>query len=109
MKALIHKFTPIEKHAVNVEIRKQIAENMENMNADLTAIVLWQLHSQLGFGKERLLRFYERFAPALRELVDYYEMPQNDQGFICKQRLKELGIDTDMLHETFCLETKIVK
>lgn len=107
MKAIVNRMTVKEKRAMEIEIRKQIGENLNSMSSDLISIVLWQLHEQLGFGKKRLLRFYEGFAPSLRALVDYYDISDSDQGFICKHRLKEIGIDVDKMADAFTFKAKI--
>lgn len=107
MKAIVNKMTVKEKRAMEIEIRKQIGENLNAMQTDLVSIVLWQLHKQLGFGKKRLLRFYKNFAPSLKELAEYYDMPESDQSFICKHHLKAIGIDVDTMTEAFSFKAKI--
>lgn len=107
MKAIVNRMTVNQKKAMETEIRKQIGENLNSMSSDLISIVLWQLHEQLGFGKKRLLRFYKSFAPSLRALVDYYDLPDNDQGFICNHQLKAIGIDVDKMTEAFTFKAKI--
>ena len=107
MKAIVNKMTVNQKRAMEIEIRKQIGENLNTMSSDLISIVLWQLHEQLGFGKRRLLRFYKSFAPSLGALVDYYDLPDNDQGFICKHQLKAIGVDVDKMTDAFTFKAKI--
>ena len=107
MKAIVNKMTVNQKRAMEIEIRKQIGENLNAMQADLISIVLWQLRKQLGFGKKRLLRFYHEFAPSLKALAEYYDMPESDQSFICKHHLKAIGVDVDKMTEAFCLEARI--
>lgn len=107
MKAIVNKLTVNQKRAMDIEIRRQIAVNLDAMQADLVAIVLWQLHKQLGFGKKRLLRFYKGFAPSLKELAEYYDLPERDQSFICKYHLNAIGVDVDKMTEAFCLEANI--
>ena len=94
MKAKIRYDMPPEiRKAVKEEVNKQIADNVKGLSRNFTALVLWQLREQLGWGKKRLSRFAKKFAPALRELGAYYEMP-GDAAFICDYRLRnEVGID----------------
>ena len=84
---------PEIKRAVKEEVKIQIADNVKGLSHNFTALVLWLLHEHLGWGKKRLTRFAKIFAPALRELEAYYEMP-GDAAFICDYRLRnEVGID----------------
>lgn len=107
MKAIVNRLTVNQKRAMEIEIRKQIGENLNAMQADLISIVLWQLHKQLRFGKKRLLRFYKEFAPSLKELAEYYDLPDRDQSFICKHHLKAIGVDVDKMTDAFSLEARI--
>ena len=107
MRAIVNNLTTSQKAAMGIEIRKQIAENLDVMQTDLISIVLWQLHKQLGFVKKRLLRFYKDFAPALKKLTEYYDLPNRDQSFICKYHLKAIGVDVDDMTKAFCFEANI--
>lgn len=79
MKARIpYNLTNREREALQQEIDRQMVENVSRLSGDLTALVLWQLHTQLGFGKKRLLRFHKAFAPAIKELRDYYSAETAD-------------------------------
>lgn len=90
---------PEVKRAINEELNRQLAENVKGLSGNLTAMVLWQLHEQEGWGKKRLMRFAKKLAPALRELEEYYEMP-GDAAFICSYRLREeVGINPAELDE----------
>ena len=104
MKALVMpKFTVKEKKAIDLEISKQLYRNVVNLSGDLTAMVLWQLHEQLGFGKKRLLRFQKGFMPMIKALQDYYEVKNaDDTDFVCRHLLKnEVGIDVNELDAMF--------
>lgn len=95
--------TAKERKALKDEIDKQLAENVSKMSCNLQALVLWELHEQLGFGKKRLLRFQERFQPMIEELQRFYEIrTADDTDFVCKYKLKnEVGIDVDELEAMF--------
>ena len=98
-----------QRKAINTEINRQIAENVGGLSVYIQAVVLWQLREQLGWGKKRLLRFQKRFAPALKELQEYYEMKtDSDTQFLCEHKLKqEVGIDVRELDEMFKVKYRI--
>ena len=83
------------KKAISQEVNRQIAGNVDKLSKNMTALVLWSLHTHLGFGKKRLLRFYQHFLPAIREMQNYYEMHDADSSeYLCAEKLKtELDID----------------
>ena len=88
--------TSAEKKAMDMEIRRQIAEYDRKNYREIDAVILWQLHVQLGFGVTRLKKFYNDFGPALCQLIDRYEMDSEEGPWLCTQKLKdELGIDLD--------------
>jgi hypothetical protein len=109
MKARIpYRLTGRERQALQQEIDRQMVENVTRLSGDLTALVLWQLHTQLGFGKERLMRFYEAFAPAIREMQDHYSAENADEtNFVIRYKLKQqCGIDVKDLDAMFQFEVR---
>lgn len=90
------KLTAAEKKAMDIEIDKQIAALDRQHELDIEATILWVLMDQFGFGEKRLRRFYESFNPALKQLIDYYQMAETDEAWLCTQKLKEKGIDLDI-------------
>lgn len=110
MRANVHKPSGAVKKAINDEVNRQIAEGVEKLSQNLEALVLWQLHEQLGFGKKRLLRFHKKFAPALAELQNFYQMQsQEETDFLVKYKLKEIGVDIEKLDSAFPIRAKINK
>ena len=110
MRANFHKPRGAVKKAINDEVNRQISEGVEKLSQNITATVLWQLHEQLGFGKKRLLRFHKKFAPALKELQDFYQMhSQEETDFLVRHKLKEIGVDIDALDSVFPMKPKINK
>jgi hypothetical protein len=87
--------TAAEKKAMNIEIEKQLAEYDKKNAMEIDALVLWVLHSEYGFGEKRLRQFFERFQPAIQELVDHYQMDTSDDVWLCTQKLKDAGIDIE--------------
>ena len=103
MKARISPFTNKERKAMEQEINKQTARNVQDLSKNLQAIILWELHEQLGFGKKRLLRFQKAFAPLIKALKEFYEFKTaDDMEFLYKYKLRtEVGIDVDELDDIF--------
>jgi len=87
-------FTAAEKKAMEIEINRQIIESDRKYANDIDASVLYALHVSEGFGEKRLKRFYENFAKAHEQLIKHYEMPDDD-AWLCKQKLKEIGVDIE--------------
>lgn len=85
--------TAKERKAMNIEINRQIAEADRQYRNNVDAMILYALHVHLGFGKKRLRRFYEAFAVEHQRLLDYYEMPEEDNAWLADQKLKEIGVD----------------
>lgn len=81
-----------ERKAMHKEIGRQIVLQSEKYATDFDAAVLYTLHLQYGFGKDRLRKFWEAFIKQREELSKYYEM-QDDYAFICKEKLKQIGVD----------------
>lgn len=85
--------TAAEKKAMNIEIEKQLAEYTRKHEVELNAMILYVLHEQLGFGEQRLRRFFDRFSVEIDALIRYYEMEDEDVEWLCTKKLLEIGID----------------
>ena len=85
--------TPAERDAMNIEINRQILENDAAFEDDTDACILWALHTLFGFGPKRLRRFYDGFKEKHDQLRAYYELPPDENGWICRKMLKEKGVD----------------
>lgn len=93
------KFTAAEQKAMDMEIRRQLAEWNRKNSLEIDAIVLWQLHTQLGFGPQRLRKFFEGFRPAANELIERYELDEADQIWLQTHELKEIGVDLEQWYK----------
>lgn len=87
-----------EQKALNIEIQKQCAEYYKKHENEIEAMILWNLHTELGFGKKRLLRFHSEFSKSMSQLVSQYEMDDRDTSWICLTKLKNYGIDLQELN-----------
>ena len=85
--------TSAEKKAMELEIRRQIADWDERNTNEIDAMVLWVLMNEFGWGEVRLRRFHDAFAPALKKLVAHYRMEQEDMSWLCTQKLLDKDID----------------
>ena len=84
-----------QKKAMDIEIRRQLAEyDLKHAN-ELDAMILWHLHEEFGFGPKRLKQFYDTFAVRLDELIKHYEMTDSDMVWLCTYKLKQYGIDIE--------------
>lgn len=84
--------TAKERKAMELEINRQIAEADRQHAHDFEAMVLYVLHTHLGFGKKRLRRFYDAFSAEHDKLIEHYEMPDGG-AWLADMKLKEIGVD----------------
>ena len=96
--------TDAEKRAINMEIRRQLAEMVKNNMEEVDATVLYILMTEFGFGKKRLRRFHDTFDEQITALVNRYEMDSNDDVWLCTEMLKRRGIDINQWNKE--LESK---
>ena len=99
-----------ERKALDIEIRRECAKAVDQMERQVDILMLWQLHVQEGWGKKRLEKFYVEFAKIYDELRRYYqpieerdpdEAKQSDDNiWIMKRQLSEIGVDVDDLFKT---------
>ena len=94
--------TSAEKKAMNMEIERQLAEYTRKHEVELNAMILYVLHEQLGFGEQRLRKFFDRFSVEIDALVKYYEMDDEDAEWLCTRKLLDMGIDV----EKWCDESR---
>lgn len=91
--------TKEERKAMDIEIKKQLAEYDRKHAIEMDALVLWILHDKFGFGRKRLRRFYDEFAGIIKELIEWYAMDDTDAVWLCTQKLKDRGIDLEEWHK----------
>ena len=94
MRAGLNKSAQI---AFNDEVNRQLAEKSKEWYTNIDSLILFVLHEEFGFGKDRMKRFMKSLVSFNNELVDYYKM--DDAEFICKEKLKRIGIDVEKLNE----------
>ena len=82
-----------EQEALDIEIRKQIAEQARQFENDFDACVLYQIHAQYGKQAKALRKFYDQWKVVHRQLLDHYEMDKPDAPWLFSEKLKEIGVD----------------
>lgn len=99
------------RRAMKREIDIQTAENVRRLSVNLTALVLWGVRQQTGYGKKRLLRFHENFLPLIEELQNFYLSESDEEtAFVCIRNLKEeVGIDVNELNHMFRIQARYTK
>lgn len=92
-----------EESALNMEIQKSLAKYDRNNTDEIDAMILWNLHLIFGFGKERLMKFYNSFSKDLHAMCERYELTdEGDELWLCTHKLKEkFGIDIHELNDQF--------
>ena len=102
MKARVpYAMTNAQKKALDQEIKKRVIELDDEWSKYADATVMWTLHVCFGFGKKRLLRFWEACFKENKRLKEYYELPAEDSGWLYMRKLKDIGIDIEELYEKY--------
>lgn len=111
MNAFIPRLSNRERKEIEREVRLQTSENVKNLSLNLQAMVLWNLHKQLGFGQKRLIEFQRSFLPLIKDLQDFYaaeDAKETEFILLCKLR-NEVGIDVEKLNNMFEIDCVIKK
>lgn len=87
--------TSKEREALDIEIRKQIAEQARQYQDDFDACVLYQIHAQYGKQAKALRKFYDQWKVVHKALLDHYELDKPDAPWLFMQKLKDLGVDVE--------------
>ena len=109
MNAFVPRLSNKERKEIEQAVRREIAKNVKDLSLNLQAIVLWNIHEQLGFGQKRLIEFQRSFLPLIKELQDFY-MAEDAQEteFILLYKLKnEVGVDVRELNDMFEIDCVI--
>lgn len=96
MKARIpYKMPKRQQKDLNRAIDKIIMERDSKYCVDMDASTLWTLHSEFGFGKDRLKKFWDACFATHQKLKKQYDVDGNEADWICTKLLKEIGIDVE--------------
>ena len=89
------EFNKAEQRALDKAIGEQIVEMDRQMELDRDSSILWMLHEQFGFGHDRLSKAWKLMYADNKKLQARYEMGPEDGGWLCRQKLKEYGVDLE--------------
>ena len=87
--------TSKERKALDMEVKRQLAEYDKKHKLELQALFLWILHERLGFGKQRLRQIFDIFDEAFDELIERYDLEEKDSAWLCTMKLKDYGVDIE--------------
>ncbi len=86
---------PANKKAIMNEVNNQLAVASERFYRDELSVILWVLYTTYGFGKIRLKRFVTEYETQWKQLRDWYQLLDKDVSWVCREKLKEIGVDLD--------------
>ena len=89
------QFNKAEQAVLDKEINRQIVENDKKFSIDNDSSILYMLHVHFGFGKKRLKKAWKLFYAENKKLRDYYLMEVEDGGWLCRQKLLQIGVDVE--------------
>lgn len=89
------QFNKAEEKALNQAINEQIVANDRAFDMDKESSILWMLHTQFGFGPKHLKLAWKLFYAETLKLREYYLMDQEDDGWLARQKLKDIGCDIE--------------
>lgn len=84
-----------QKQLVKNEVKRLIPDVSEEHFSNTIATFLYALHLYTGWKQKKLYDFYVQFDVLHKELLDYYQLDTHEDGWLCKLKLKELGVDVD--------------
>lgn len=82
-----------ERTALDIEVRKAIAENEKTYHMDMDAAILYFLHTKYGFGEKRLRDFWNGFNALHGQILRDYMVLNDEAAWVCRQKLKNIGVD----------------
>lgn len=88
-------FNKAEQRALDQAINEQIVENDRRFDMDRESSILWMLHIRFGFGPKRLKEAWNLFYSETVKLREYYQMEQEDEGWLAREKLKGIGCDIE--------------
>lgn len=82
-----------EKKALDMEIARQLADYTQKYELEVESMVLLVLRDEFGFGEQRLQRVHKGLSKGIDDLVNRYQMTDQDAAWLCTYKLKEEGFD----------------
>ena len=89
------ELTAAEKKAMDMEIKRELAEFDKAHSLEIEAMVLLRLREVFDFTDEQLREFFDGLISDFNELRERYELDIDDGLWLCTKRLKDHGIDIE--------------
>lgn len=89
------EFTADERKAFDAEISRQLAERVRRHTLEIEARIVRQVMRHTEWDESRLKRFYNDFDDDINDLVNHYELGDDDASWLCTRELKSEGIDIE--------------
>lgn len=89
--------TATQRKVLRQECVKEFDKLLAEYNRQVAVQILYLLHTDYGFGNERLAKFADKLKQMQIDLEDKYEMGNDCMWWVCEQKLKESGIDVERL------------
>lgn len=93
------ELTAAEKKAMNIEIARQLAEHTRKYQVEIESIFIREMRQKYGHGAVRLRRDFDDFANDLDDLIERYELGDEDRLWLVQQQLKAEGFDVEQWHK----------
>lgn len=93
------EFNKKEQEIIDKAITELVLERFQKFEKDLDASVLWMLHVNYGFGKDRLKDVWKNTYQQNDLLRKHYEIDPSDACWMCTKLLKEYGCDLDQWYK----------
>lgn len=88
-----------ERKALNIEIKKSVAEYVAKDDNEIEALILLYMHTKYDLSVDELTEFHYDFISSLREFRARYEMTESDEElWLATSKLKEIGLDLEKLN-----------
>ena len=84
-----------QKRELKKQCKKEFFKLLESYNKQTALQIMYILHFDFGFGKKRLLRFFEKLKAMQARHIENYEVQDEDVPDICEIKLREHGINAE--------------
>ena len=89
------RLTKKQKSDVETECKKEFAKLLDQYNTEVALQILCILRFDYGFGQQRLHEFCKKLNAMQKEITEWYSVGGEDIAFVCKEKLKQSGIDIE--------------
>lgn len=86
-----------QKKILMEECVRQFDALTKNFEYDVNTKIFYLFHFKYGFGLKRLVQLSKDMKEVFDGLHSRYELPEGEDIWLCKKKLKEDGIDVDEL------------